>query len=142
MWSRFGSTWNKSGIVRKKLEKDYCQLSRINIYKLESMQKLFAYGTLQDVDVQQDLFGRILKGIPETLVGYELNEIQIEEEFGIAHYPIIMETNDSNDTISGILYEVTMRELQQADLYEGLHYKRVEVLLQSNQKAWAFSAAI
>jgi hypothetical protein len=53
-----------------------------------------------------------------------------------------METNDSNDTISGVLYDVTMRELQQADLYEGLHYKRVEVLLQSNQKAWAYSAAI
>jgi gamma-glutamylcyclotransferase (GGCT)/AIG2-like uncharacterized protein YtfP len=106
------------------------------------MQKLFAYGTLQDKDVQENLFGRILSGIPETLIGYELNEIQIEEEFGLEHYPIIMETNDSNDTISGVLYEVTMRELQQADLYEGLHYKRVEVLLQSNQKAWAYSAAI
>lgn len=106
------------------------------------MQKLFAYGTLRDQDVQENLFGRILQGTPETLIGYELNEIQIEEEFGLEHYPIIMETNDSNDTISGVLYEVTMRELQQADLYEGLHYKRVEVLLQSNQKAWAYSAAI
>jgi len=106
------------------------------------MQKLFAYGTLQDKDVQENLFGRILNGTPETLIGYELNEIQIEEEFGIEHYPIIMETTDSNDTISGTLYEVTMRELHQADLYEGLHYKRVEVLLRSNQKAWAYSAAI
>ena len=106
------------------------------------MQKLFAYGTLQDKDVQENLFGRILHGTPETLIGYELNEIQIEEEFGIEHYPIIMETSDSRDTINGILYEVTMRELQQVDLYEGLHYKRVEVTLQSNQKAWAYSAAI
>ena len=106
------------------------------------MQKLFAYGTLQDKDVQENLFGRILQGTSETLIGYELNEIQIEEEFGIEHYPIIMETNNSNDTISGILYEVSMRELHQADLYEGLHNKRVEVLLQSNQKAWAYSAAI
>lgn len=106
------------------------------------MQKLFAYGSLQHEDVQQDLFGRILEGTPETLIGYELNEIRIEEEFGIVHYPIIMETSDSNDTISGILYDVTMKELHQADLYEGLHYKRVEVHLQSNQKAWAYSAAI
>ena len=106
------------------------------------MQKLFAYGTLQDKDVQENLFGRILQGTSETLIGYELNEIQIEEEFGIEHYPKRMETNNSNDTISGILYEVSMRELHQADLYEGLHYKRVEVLLQSNQKAWAYSAAI
>lgn len=106
------------------------------------MQKLFTYGTLQETEVQQDLFGRILQGTPETLVGYELNEIQIEEEFGIAYYPIITKTDDSNDTISGTLYEVTMKEIHQADLYEGLHYKRVEVLLQSNQKAWAYSAAI
>ncbi|MBW4360712.1 gamma-glutamylcyclotransferase family protein [Flavobacterium taihuense] len=106
------------------------------------MQKLFAYGTLQEKDVQESLFGRVLEGTPETLVGYELSEIQIEEEFGIVHYPIIMETNDSNDTISGIVYEVSVNELHQADLYEGKHYKRVEVQLQSNQKAWAYSAAI
>jgi gamma-glutamylcyclotransferase (GGCT)/AIG2-like uncharacterized protein YtfP len=106
------------------------------------MQKLFAYGTLQDRDVQESLFGRILEGTPETLIGYELNEIQIEEEFGIVHYPIIMETNDSNDTISGIVYDVTVTELRQADLYEGKHYKRVEVQLQSNQKAWAYSLTI
>jgi len=96
------------------------------------MQKLFAYGTLQDRDVQESLFGRILEGTPETLIGYELNEIQIEEEFGIVHYPIIMETNDLNNTISGIVYDVTLTELRQADLYEGKHYKRVEVQLQSN----------
>jgi gamma-glutamylcyclotransferase (GGCT)/AIG2-like uncharacterized protein YtfP len=86
------------------------------------MQKLFAYGTLQSEDVQQDLFGRILQGTPEILVGYE--------------------TTDSNNTITGILYEITQTELRQVDLYEGLHYKRVEVQLQSNQKAWAYSAAI
>ncbi|WP_269223246.1 gamma-glutamylcyclotransferase family protein [Flavobacterium sp. IMCC34518] len=106
------------------------------------MQKLFTYGTLQDTDVQENLFGRILQGTPETLIGYELSEIQIEEEFGLVHYPIIMETEDSNDTISGILYEVTMNDLHQADLYEGKHYKRIEVQLQSNQKAWAYTLAI
>ena len=106
------------------------------------MQKLFSYGTLQDTDVQENLFGRILQGTPEILIGYELSEIQIEEEFGLVHYPIIMETEDSNDTISGILYQVSMNDLHQADLYEGKHYKRIEVQLQSNQKAWAYTLAI
>jgi len=106
------------------------------------MQKLFSYGSLQNEEVQEDLFGRLIQGTPETLVGYELNEIQIEEEFGIVHYPIIMKTDNLNDTISGKVYEVTLKELHQADLYEGKHYKRVEVILQSNQKAWAYSAAI
>lgn len=106
------------------------------------MEKLFTYGTLQHDDVQETLFGRILQGTPETLIGYTLKEIQIEEEFGIVHYPIITETNKPEDTIKGIVYEVTANDLRQADLYEGKHYKRVEVYLQSNQKAWAYSAAI
>lgn len=105
------------------------------------MIKLFTYGTLQHDDIQENLFGRILQGTLETLVGYALKEIQIEEEFGIVHYPIIVETNNPEDTINGIVYEITDKELHQADLYEGLHYKRVEVHLHSNQKAWAYSAA-
>ncbi len=103
------------------------------------MIKLFTYGTLQHEDIQENIFGRILKGIPEKLMGYTLKEIKIEEEFGIVHYPILEETNNPEDTIDGIVYEITAVELRQADLYEGLHYKRVEVHLQSNQTAWAYS---
>jgi gamma-glutamylcyclotransferase (GGCT)/AIG2-like uncharacterized protein YtfP len=105
------------------------------------MIKLFTYGTLQHDDIQENLFGRILHGTPETLVGYALQEIQIEEEFGLISYEILVETGNPEDTINGIVYSVTQKELYQADLYEGLHYKRVEVHLQSNQKAWAYSAA-
>lgn len=106
------------------------------------MEQLFAYGSLQNEDIQKDLFGRILEGTPKTLIGYVLKEIQIEEEFGLVKYPIIMETHKPEDTIDGIVYTISTQELRQTDLYEGLHYKRVEVHLQSNQKAWAYSAAI
>jgi len=106
------------------------------------MEKLFAYGSLQNEDIQTDLFGRILEGTPETLIGYIVKEIQIEEEFGIVHYPIITETQKAEDTINGMVYTVSPQELRQTDLYEGLHYRRVEVQLQSNQKAWAYSAAV
>lgn len=105
------------------------------------MIKLFTYGTLQHDDVQENLFGRALKGTAEKLIGYVLKRIQIEEEFGIVHYPVIVETQNQDDYIDGIVYEVTEKELHQADLYEGMHYKRVEVHLHSNQKAWAYSAA-
>jgi gamma-glutamylcyclotransferase (GGCT)/AIG2-like uncharacterized protein YtfP len=106
------------------------------------MEKLFTYGSLQNDDIQEDLFGRTLQGTPETLVGYVVKEIQIEEEFGLVKYPIIVETHKPEDTISGIVYTITTKELHQTDLYEGLHYKRVEVHLQSDQKAWAYSAVI
>jgi gamma-glutamylcyclotransferase (GGCT)/AIG2-like uncharacterized protein YtfP len=105
------------------------------------MKKLFTYGSLQHEDVQENLFGRALKGTPEKLIGYALKKIQIEEEFGIVHYPVIVETKNEEDFIEGIVYEVTDKELNQTDLYEGMHYKRVEVHLHSNQKAWAYSAA-
>ena len=110
--------------------------------KLVVMQKLFTYGSLQHQDVQEDLFGRILKGTAETLIGYIVKYIQIEEEFGLIDYPIIVETKNPENTIQGIVYEVSTTELRQADRYEGKHYKRVEVLLQSNQKAWAYSLAM
>ena len=106
------------------------------------MEKLFAYGSLQNEDIQKDLFGRILEGTPEKLIGYIVKKIQIEEEFGLVHYPIITETNKPEDTINGMVYSITTKELHQSDLYEGLHYKRVEVQLQYNQKAWSYSAAI
>ena len=106
------------------------------------MEKLFAYGSLQNEDIQKDLFGRILEGTAETLIGYVVKEIQIEEEFGMVHYPIITETHKLEDTINGMVYIISTKELHQSDLYEGLHYKRVEVHLQSNQKAWAYSAVI
>ena len=47
------------------------------------MQKLFTYGTLQHPEVQEDLFGKTLKGTPETLLGYRVREIQIEEELRV-----------------------------------------------------------
>ena len=61
------------------------------------MIKLFTYGTLQHTDIQEDLFGRRLVGTPETLVGYALQEIQIEEEFGVIQYPIITATQNPED---------------------------------------------
>ena len=105
------------------------------------MEKLFAYGTLKDKDIQETIFGRILTGTPDTLTGYAIQEITIEEEFGIVNYPVIVETKNNEDFIDGVIYEVSEIDLHQADLYEGMHYKRVEVHLHSKQKAWAYSAA-
>ena len=104
------------------------------------MEKLFAYGNLREEDIQETVFGRILSGVPETLMGYVVKEIKIEEEYGIETYPIIEATENKEDTISGMVYEVSFQELQLADRYEGKHYNRIKVQLQSNQTAWAFTA--
>jgi gamma-glutamylcyclotransferase (GGCT)/AIG2-like uncharacterized protein YtfP len=106
------------------------------------MEKLFAYGTLKDKDIQETIFGRILTGTPDTLTGYTIQEITIEEEFGMANYPIITATHNPEDRINGILYVLSEKELQLADTYEGLHYKRIEVALHSNEIVWVYSAKI
>ena len=106
------------------------------------MENLFAYGTLKDKEIQETIFGRVLSGTPDKLVGYAIKEIQIEEEFGVIQYPIITATQNPEDSISGILYQLSPRELQLADTYEGMHYKRIQVQLESNETAWTYSASI
>ena len=106
------------------------------------MENLFAYGTLKDKEIQETIFGRVLNGTPDKLIGYAIKEIQIEEEFGVTQYPIITATQNPEDIISGILYRLSERELQLADTYEGLHYKRIQVELDSNETVWTYSAAV
>jgi gamma-glutamylcyclotransferase (GGCT)/AIG2-like uncharacterized protein YtfP len=104
------------------------------------MARLFAYGTLKDKDIQENIFGRSLTGTPETLLGYSVNTIKIEEEFGVETYPIITPTDDASDKIEGIVYELTNKDLELADTYEGKYYRRIEVQLQSKEKVWVYSA--
>ncbi len=106
------------------------------------MENLFAYGTLKDKEIQEQIFGRILKGSPDQLIGYTIKDIQIEEEFGIINYPIILETKNAAESISGICYQLSERELELADTYEGMHYKRIEVQLESNETAWTYTAVV
>lgn len=104
------------------------------------MEQLFTYGSLQHADVQETIFGRVLKGKPDILEGYVVKEISIEEEFGMAQYPILVSTNNPEDTISGILYELSESDLLKTDTYEGYHYKRIEVELHSKETAWVYTA--
>jgi gamma-glutamylcyclotransferase (GGCT)/AIG2-like uncharacterized protein YtfP len=104
------------------------------------MEKLFAYGNLREEEIQETVFGRLLQGVPQTLIGYVVKEIKIEEEYGIESYPIITATENREDTISGMVYEASFQELQLADQYEGMHYKRIKVQLESNETVWAFTA--
>lgn len=106
------------------------------------MENLFAYGSLKDPEIQENIFGRVLTGTPDKLIGYAVKKIHIEEEFGVIPYPIITATNNPEDSISGILYQLSKSELQLSDTYEGVHYKRIQVELNSNKIVWVYSAAI
>lgn len=76
------------------------------------MQKNYLHTEHYSIPGARRSFGKVLlKGTPETLLGYRVREIQIEEEFGLINYPIIVKTENPEDTIQGIVYDVTTNDL-------------------------------
>ena len=109
------------------------------------MPHLFSYGTLQQRDVQLANFGRALAGVPDSLTGYILDQVQITDprvlrESGQAYHPILRYTGHPTDEISGTVFELTEAELAQADDYEVDDYVRVAVTTKSGHPCWAYAA--
>lgn len=97
------------------------------------MEYLFTYGTLQENEVQLNLFKRKLGGGKEVLKGFLLSKNKV-----YGRYPTISRTNNSMDIVEGMAYEVTPSELKKADIYEGEGYERHTVVLASGKTAWAY----
>lgn len=94
---------------------------------------IFSYGSLQEENVQLALYRRKLVGFTDVLKGYKLASKRIANR-----YPIIIKTESTTDTIKGMVFEISSDELLETDTYEGFHYTRVEVKLQSGVKAWCY----
>ena len=113
---------------------------------VEEDEWLFAYGTLQDDAVQVKTFGRRLEGRADALVGYRVVMVRIEDpEFvasgGADEQRSLRFTGNAADTVEGMVFTVSRKELAQADAYEPKGYERVLVQLRSGSKAWAYLAA-
>jgi gamma-glutamylcyclotransferase (GGCT)/AIG2-like uncharacterized protein YtfP len=109
----------------------------------KTMENLFAYGTLQDEPVQLSTFGRKLEGQPDTLVGYALRMIQIQDQEFVASSGKAIHRNlefsgNVSDFVAGTVFKVTQNELEQSDAYEPEGYKRVLVQLKSGLNAWVY----
>ncbi|HEX9924832.1 MAG TPA: gamma-glutamylcyclotransferase family protein [Anaerolineae bacterium] len=98
------------------------------------MEYLFVYGTLMDPPVQRMVFGRIVCGQPDTLSGYEKDQIDL----GAGVYPIIRQK--IGGTVEGLVITVTPAELKLIDDYEGSTYQRKKVELASGRQAWVYQA--
>lgn len=110
------------------------------------MERLFSYGTLRQIDVQLATFGRLLDGTPDTLVGYRLGEIEITEPDVIAKsgkrfHPMLIQTNNANDRVDGVIFEISDDELACADRYEVDDYKRILATFLSGNTAWIYGDA-
>src|SRR5882724_3466260 len=104
---------------------------------------LFSYGTLQLEAVHMAAFGRRLAGTSDTLQGFELVLLKIEDQTVIAisgksQHTMANFTGRPSDVVSGAVFAVTPDEIQHADAYEVAAVKRVAVVLQSGVRAWAY----
>ena len=109
----------------------------------EEIEHLFSYGTLQNEQVQLNIFGRILKGTPDTLLGHRMiMSATVDEEFvrktGAVHHRNLQLTGIDSDTVEGTVLIVTPNELEQADTYEPTDYRRMLVQLKSGLTAWVY----
>ena len=110
-------------------------------------ENLFSYGTLQQDRVQLELFGRLLNGAKDCLIGYKISTIEIEDESFLAkgeqkYQLTVIPLNNENDFIEGVVFEISEAELISADKYEPDNYKRFQVELESGKKAWIYAAKI
>jgi len=110
------------------------------------MPILFSYGTLQEEQVQRSLFGRTLVGRKDSLVGYERAMARVADpEFartsGKTHHAILRPAGSETATVEGTAFEVTAAELEHADKYEPVEYRRVLARLASGGDAWVYVEA-
>ena len=104
---------------------------------------LFSYGTLQLREVQLANYGRTLEGSADALLGYRLdvlpdrdpNAVRIS---GAKTHMVVRKTGDPADRVLGVIYYLTHDELAATDAYEGSDYDRVELTLESGQRALVY----
>lgn len=107
---------------------------------------LFSYGTLQDKAVQVANFGRELAGQPDHMAGYKESYVEITDPevlatSGKTHHPIVIPSANPEETVPGMVFQITPQELRAADAYEVSDYKRVAVGLVSGLTAWVYVKA-
>jgi gamma-glutamylcyclotransferase (GGCT)/AIG2-like uncharacterized protein YtfP len=83
--------------------------------------------------------------VADNLSGYRQTKIPITDKpeiTGDDYYFNVHPTGLSTDTVAGTRFEVTERELEQADVYEAsANYKRITVTLSSGATAWVYVSA-
>jgi Gamma-glutamyl cyclotransferase, AIG2-like len=107
------------------------------------MPLLFSYGTLQQENVQLSLFGRLLGGEADALVGFEQSLLTIDDPHvvtlsGKKDHVIVRFNGRPDSRVSGTVFEITDEELAHADQYEVDVYTRVQARLASGREAWVY----
>jgi hypothetical protein len=74
----------------------------------------------------------------DELLSLKIDDQNVVAISGKAHHTMAKFTGRVSDLVSGTVFSVTSREIQNADKYEVAAVKRVAVVLQSGVRAWAY----
>jgi gamma-glutamylcyclotransferase (GGCT)/AIG2-like uncharacterized protein YtfP len=97
------------------------------------MPLVFAYGDLQQDEVQLSTFGRLLAGHRDELVGFERARSANAEHANVSF------TGRNDSRVTGTAFEITDAELAAVDEFEQVAaYTRIAVTLASGTPAWVY----
>jgi len=108
------------------------------------MPLLFTYGTLRLSDVQLAIFGRLVRGESDEIVGAErvmiaVDDPEVEAATGRGEHADLRFNGKPAARVPGTVLELTDAEIAEADKYEWLaRYRRKEVKLASGRNAWVY----
>jgi gamma-glutamylcyclotransferase (GGCT)/AIG2-like uncharacterized protein YtfP len=94
--------------------------------------KIFAYGTLLDKNIQKNIIGRLVEGIPDQLAGYR----KTMRQFSSGIYPDLIE--DIACKVEGQILDLSANEVERCDRYEGDEYRKVKLKLKSGIEAFVY----
>jgi gamma-glutamylcyclotransferase (GGCT)/AIG2-like uncharacterized protein YtfP len=108
------------------------------------MPLLFSYGMLRESAVQLELFGRLLEGDADELVGFARSTKVIDDpafvaKSGKAEHAVVVFTGKSESRVRGMVFELSDAELAAADRYEPAGYERIKTTLLSGREAWVYA---
>ena len=104
---------------------------------------VFSYGTLQDPEVQKELYNRVLEGQPDRISGYVLESINLpDSSFNYISYSIAKLTGNPQDSIEGFVFYLSEHELKITDTYESEAYERVQIKLDSGIEAIVYQTPV
>lgn len=106
--------------------------------------RVFSYGTLRQSDVQQELYGRQVPTVADSLPGWRLDWLTITDEqvikvSGSNRHPVLRK-GTITDSVEGAYLELTFDELAATDNYEVDDYIRIEATLASGNLAFVYVA--
>lgn len=106
-------------------------------------QLVFSYGALQIEELQRSILGRVFPPESDILPGFtadyaEMADPRFAELTGSSVHAVLRRTDDPRDKVTGVVYHLTPDELDAADQFEVVMFRREQAVLASGRTAWVY----